>query len=228
MRRRAGSRADGHRLSRRLLLAAMVFGVALGGNKSVGGADFRKKPAAAVNVTWSGVPLRRAVEGLARAQQTAIVIDRRVDPGQPLTLSLQNATAEQVLRAVADRCGLGVARLGNILYLGPSSVAERLASVTAAFGRKVRGLPTAAQRTFFQRKPLAWDDLASPRALLAELAQQNHLEIVGLERAPHDLWAAANLPACSLVDRLSLIAIQFDLTFDVTDGATIELVPCRP
>ena len=43
---------------------------------------------------------------------------------------------------------------------------------------------------------------------------------------PHDLWAAADLPPISLVDRLTLIAIQFDLTFKVAEhGKRLELVP---
>ncbi|MEN6367554.1 MAG: hypothetical protein ABFC88_12120 [Thermoguttaceae bacterium] len=216
------------KIFQRLLLATLTLGVVLGGYESIGGttkADRHKRPVATVNVTWSGVPLRRAVEGLARAQSVAIVIDRRIDPSRPLTLSLQNATAEQVLRAVADQCGVGVSRLGNVYYLGPSSSAERLASVVAAFGRKVRSLPTASQRAFFQRKPLVWDDRTSPRELLADLARQNHLEIQGLDQVPHDLWAAANLPACTLIERLSLIAIQFDGAFDVVDDATIRWTP---
>ena len=65
-----------------------------------------------------------------------------------------------------------------------------------------------------------------PRDLLAQLAEQNSVEIAGLDRVPHDLWAAADLPPVSLIDRLTLIAIQFDLTFTVASGdARIELVP---
>ena len=52
------------------------------------------------------------------------------------------------------------------------------------------------------------------------------MTIAGLDQVPHDLWAAADLPPMSLVDRLTLIAIQFDLTFTIAaDGAQVELVP---
>ncbi len=62
-------------------------------------------------------------------------------------------------------------------------------------------------------------------ALLAELAQGG-LEITGLDIVPHDLWAAADLPAMPLTDRLALIAVQFDLALKVADrGRRLELVP---
>jgi hypothetical protein len=42
---------------------------------------------------------------------------------------------------------------------------------------------------------------------------------------PHDLWAAADLPALAWVDRLTLVAIQFDLTFKISaDGRQITLI----
>jgi hypothetical protein len=43
---------------------------------------------------------------------------------------------------------------------------------------------------------------------------------------PHDLWAGADLPAMPLVDQLTLIATQFDLTFEFApDGRSVALVP---
>ncbi len=137
---------------------------------------------------------------------------------------------------VAERCGLGVSRLGAVVYLGPPSAAQRLRPIAAAFDRAVRRLPAASQRKFFQSKPLAWEDLSTPRDLLEQLGRQNGIQIAGLERLPHDLWAAADLPPLSLAERLTLIAAQFDLTFKIAaGGARLNLAPvpeasprCRP
>jgi hypothetical protein len=156
----------------------------------------------------------------------AILIDRRVDPGQRLTLNLQNVPLETILQTVAERCGLGLARLGPVVYLAPPPAAERLRPLAAAMDRAARQLPAAAQRKFLRVQPLAWEDLATPRALLEQLARQNGLEIDGLERVPHDLWAAADLPPLSLVERLTLIAAQLDLGFTIAAGGTrLELGP---
>ena len=47
-----------------------------------------------------------------------------------------------------------------------------------------------------------------------------------MEQIPHDLWAAADLPPLELIERLTLIAGQYDLTFQVSaDGNRLTLVP---
>jgi hypothetical protein len=190
------------------------------------GIELQRRLAQPVDILWSRNPLRSAVASLSQAQQVAILIDRRVDPGQRLDLAIKGVPMEAALKTIAQRCGLGVGRLGPVVYLGPPADAEQLAPLAAAFERAVRQLPTVAQRKFFQSQALRWEDLSTPRDLLAELAQQSGVEIVGLKQVPHDLWAAADLPPMSLVDRLTLIAVQFDLTFKASDdGERIELIP---
>ena len=89
-----------------------------------------------------------------------------------------------------------------------------------------RRLPESAARRFSQLKPFKWDDLATPREVLKQLAKQNGIELANLELVPHDLWAAADLPPLSLADRLTLVAIQFDLTFSISaDGTVVSLAP---
>ena len=71
---------------------------------------------------------------------------------------------------------------------------------------------------------MAWDDLATPRELVTKLAAENGVELAGLELVPHDLWAAADLPPLLWTDRLTLLAIQFDLTFAISaDGTAVRL-----
>ena len=85
-------------------------------------------------------------------------------------------------------------------------------------------MPAAVSRPLLQPKPLAWPDFATPRDILTDLARQNGLTLEGLDRVPHDLWAAADLPPLSLVERLTLVANQFDLTFALSaDGRTVTL-----
>lgn len=192
----------------------------------VTGPKVSRKLAQPVDIHWAANPLRPAVQHLAEALQVAILVDRRVDPDQKLDLKLKGESFQGVLDAVAKHCGLGLSQVGPIVYLGPPAVAQRLRPTVAAFEQAVRKLPKTAQRKFFRSKAMAWDDLAAPRDLLADLARQNGLKIVGLDRVPHDLWAAVDLPPLSLVDRLSLIAVQFDLTCKVSgNGSQIELVP---
>jgi hypothetical protein len=143
-----------------------------------------------------------------------------------LQLTLKDAPMESVLQTIAERCHAGISSLGAIVYFGPPAAAARLRAVAAMLEKTTRRLPTSVRQKLLQAKPFAWNDLATPRDLLAQLGRQGGIEIVGIDRVPHDLWAAADLPATSLIDRLTLVAVQFDLTFHLAaDGSQWELIP---
>ena len=182
--------------------------------------------AAPVDVFWSGNPLRSALRGLSQAQRVAVLIDRRADPGQKLDLQLDRVPLETAFREVAGNCHLGVSLLGPVVYFGPPEASRRLRTISALRLEEIRQLPAATGRTFLQPRRIAWNDFVTPRALLTQLAEENGLELIGLDQVPHDLWAAADLPPLSLIDRLTLIAVQFDLTFEVAPGGRgVRLVP---
>jgi hypothetical protein len=192
----------------------------------VTGRELREQLAAPVSLIWEGNPLRPAIMNLSRNQHVAILIDRRVDPGQKLQVSLKQVPLESAVKAIADDRELGVCRLPWGIYLGPPAAAERFEAVRAALGAGIRRLPAAVQRQFRQSKALAWEDLATPRGLVEDLAGQNGIEIANLHEIPHDLWAAESLPAMPLADRLLAITIQYDLTLKFLSGGTqIELAP---
>lgn len=215
--------------------AAVATGAALAGFTPAGaqpptawltGSALSRQLAEPVDVYWAGTPLRQALDSLAHAQRIAVLIDRRVDPRQELDLKLNGLPLDQVLREVAKNRGLGICWLGPVAYLGPTRVTARLRTVAELRQEDVRSLPRTVGRKFLLPERLRWEDFATPRDLLSELAAQSGIEISGLELVPHDLWAAADLPPLSLVDRLTLIAGQFDLTFQLAaDGTAVVLIP---
>ena len=199
---------------------------AAGKSTWVTGTELQQRLGQSVDILWSSTPLRDAVASLSRAQQVAILIDRRIDPGQKLDLTVRNVPMKQALQMIADRCSLGIARLGTVVYLGPPSAAQRLRPLSQAFQQASRRLSPSIQQKLLLRKAMVWEDLATPRELISQLGEKNGVEITGLDQIPHDLWAAADLPSLSLADRLTLIAIQFDLTFKASaDGRQLELTP---
>jgi len=179
------------------------------------------------NIVWSEQPLREALNGLSRAYRVAILLDRRIDPGQKLTLQLSNVQLLTALQQIALDRKLGVSMLGSVVYFGPPEVASRLRTVGALRLEEIKALePFVARKFLVELKRMKWNDFATPRELFARLGKEAGVEIVGLERVPHDLWAAADLPPLSLADRLTLLAIQFDLTFEASPvGDSITLVP---
>jgi len=190
------------------------------------GSALARQLAEPVDVYWAGTPLRQALDSLAHTRRVAVLIDRRVDPGQELDLKLDGLPLDRVFREIAKNRGLGLCWLGPVAYLGPTRVTARLRTVAELRQEEVRSLPAAVRRKFLLPERLRWEDFATPRDLLSELAAQSGIEISGLDLVPHDLWAAADLPPLALVDRLTLIAGQFDLTFQLAaDGTAIVLIP---
>jgi len=212
------------------LAAATLLGASAAG--SFGATDWltaarlQKQLSQPVGISWSGNPLRQALGSLSRTQHVAVLIDRRVDPGQKLDLQLGDLPLAAALHEIARSRQLDVSFLGPVAYFGPPRATSRLRTIAALRSEEILGLPAALQRKLLLPKRIAWDDFATPRDLLTQLAEQNELRIQGADRVPHDLWAAADLPPLSLVDRLTLILIQFDLTFQVdADGKTVTLIP---
>jgi hypothetical protein len=192
----------------------------------VTGSALEARLAEPVGADWSGWTLRDALTGLARAKHVAVYLDRRVDPDQKLQMSLKDVPLEDVFRQVAESRQLGFSRFGPVIYLGPPRFTDRLRTLAALRLEDVRKLPADVGQKFVRAQRLGWNALAEPRGLLVNLAKENGVEIAGLEQVPHDLWAAADLPPLSLVDRLTLLAGQFDLTFQIDpEGKLVALKP---
>jgi hypothetical protein len=177
-------------------------------------------------VLWADSPIREYLLNFARTQRVAVLLDRRVDPDRKLTLTVRDEPVVAVLQTIAADGNLRAAVLGNVVYVGPPTSAERIRTVVELRRQEIAALGAVVSRRFAEQAPMAWQDLDSPRELLDELARQNGIEIVNLDRVPHDLWAACQLPPLSLVERLTLILHQFDLTFQTApDGRRVALAP---
>jgi hypothetical protein len=177
-----------------------------------------------VGIRWSAAPLRPALASLLEQNGLALLIDRRVDPGLLLNAALVNVPLETALRKTLEEQQLAVCFPGPLIYVGPPGVVSRLRTLMEVHRDLARGLPADAVRKFFLVKRMQWPDLATPRDLLAELSREGGFRLVGLETVPHDLWAGAELPPLALVDRLTLIVAQFDLTLRIgAEGKEVTL-----
>jgi hypothetical protein len=190
------------------------------------GAALETQFAQPVTVNWSYAPLKSAITNLARLHRVALVLDRRVDPEQTLQFSVSGVPLERACEQLAGYCRLGFCRLGPIGYFGPPAVAARLRTLAALRRDDAQRLPNETRAVLARTARWQWDDFATPRELLDQLAQRAEIKVTGVEQIPHDLWAAGDLPSMSLLDRLTLLAVQFDLTFRFEDdGRTIALIP---
>lgn len=190
------------------------------------GPALRQQLAQPVALTWSGVPIRQGLADFSRSQRIAVLLDRRVDPGMPLQASLQDVPVEIALERVARAQQLGLSWYGPLVYFGPETATRRLRTLAALRTAEVKSLPAKARLPFTRQQAWRWPDFTTPRELVEALAAEAKVEAAGLEQIPHDLWAAADLPPLSWIERLSLIANEFDLTFEFeSDGRSVRLIP---
>lgn len=179
-----------------------------------------------VSATWSRISVRRALKGFARNAHVAIVLDRRIDPSRSLELTVADETLRTALERIAGAQKMGFTMLGPVAYFGPQHAAERLRTVSALRHQAAAKAPPATRRKLLQAKSWSWPAAAQPRALLIDLAGEADVEITNTESVPHDLWTETSLPPLRWIDRLTLLAIQFDLTFELSaDGKHARLVP---
>ena len=163
-------------------------------------------------------PLRKAIRQISQAYHVAILIDRRVDPGQKLDVSLKDLRLKSALQTIADGLGLEVVRLGNVVYLGPAPAAHRLRGVAASLEKNVERLPSGIQRKYLLPKRLAWEDFAEPRNWRLNWPATAGLRSPVWKRCPTISGRPPTYPPSRWFDRLTLIGIQFDLAVKITDG----------
>jgi len=156
----------------------------------------------------------------------AFLLDRRVDPGQKVKVSARDVPLQKVMERIAANGDMRLSQFGPVAYFGPPEAVARLRTLSSLVNDAMKQLPPEIHQRFFVKRGMKWEDFATPRVLLQELAAGNQLQIVGIERVPHDLWAAADLPPLTLNDRFTLILNQFDLSFRVAeDGRQMTVIP---
>lgn len=178
------------------------------------------------DVVWSaGTPVRQALMTLGEMQGIAIMLDRRIDPESGIELSLRDVTVMDVVAQVAAQCDAAPRWLDAVVYVGPRAATAGLMAAAAQRRREAQSLPRARATRLTARRVWSWDELAAPRMLLEELAREAQITWDDIDRVPHDLWPAMDLPPLTWTDRATLVLAGFDLTFELGDrGGRARLV----
>ena len=193
---------------------------------------FKKKLENPLTFSWKYLELRNVLETISENFQISILLDRRIDPDQKLDGALKEIPLQQGLESIAKQASAGTRVVANTVYIGPSRSADqlqklvRLRTAELVDLTKEKQFPKGRHRELAQRNTLHWNDLDRPRDIIEKIAGRYKLEVKGLDRIPHDLWAHATLPAINSLEALSLLLIQFDLTFQWNDNASaIQIIP---
>ncbi|MEM1061940.1 MAG: hypothetical protein AAGJ97_06390, partial [Planctomycetota bacterium] len=123
-----------------------------------------------LGVSFDGKPLRDALNAVA-GPEACVILDRRVDPGIPVTVDVQGATRLAAVIATADAAGVSlqvepIPAISTLCFVGPDA---------SGLGRQVRKLGPRA------KVAVAWEDLATPAEVLAAVADDVGIRLRGTD-----------------------------------------------
>jgi hypothetical protein len=188
-----------------------------------------------MSASWANVELRDLLKKIGDDRRVAILLDRRVDPTVQLPLNLTNSSLREGVRDMARLIGADISIAEPVVYVGPPAAAQRLRTLielrSNELSSRESSIPEKRRVELAARHTVTWQDLDSSVEIVQRIADRYRLTIGHLDLLPHDLWVANTLPSVTAAEALSLVLIQFDLTFAWTGaGQGIELVsaPERP
>ncbi len=199
------------------------------------GPQFQTEIDRTLSASWANVELRDLLKKIGDERRVAILLDRRVDPTVQLPLNLTNSSLREGVRDMARLLGADISVADPVVYVGPPAATQRLRTLIELQSSELRSressIPEKRRVELAARHTVTWLDLESPVEIVQRIADRYRLTIGHLDLLPHDLWVANTLPSVTAAEALSLVLIQFDLTFTWTGaGQGIELVtaPQRP
>ena len=148
-------------------------------------------------------------------------LDRRIDPRILIKMQASEIPLERAFEKVAEQNGWGISYLPPIVYIGPSTVTQELATHLHIQRQRLRRLPKRTQRLWTVPRDLDWPRLTEPRRLIAEQLGPLAGSAVGIDRVPYDLW---DEQAFTGVDRLLAVTILlagFDLAIALEPDGTL-------
>ena len=177
-----------------------------------------------VSVSWLETPIRMQLQLISKQQQRSVFLDRRVDPTQRMTLSIRDLTIEQVVWQTAQSGELGVARVGDLLYVGPPESAARLTHVIDQLKRQISKLPKSQRTQWTRRSEIRWPAGTSTQEFIKWFEQTHQIKFNGA--IPNDVWAAGDWPSLSLLEQLSLFLVGFDRSLKIDSAVSnLEIIP---
>lgn len=209
------------------MTATLLLLMSIGAEPWVTGPSCAAEWNRSLSAVFENAELRAVLKQLGPDRGLAVILDRRIDPNQPVKFSLQQEPLLTGLDRFASSRQAHVVLSENVAYFGPTDRARWLRTMIAQ--SEIAMTADNGRRPLTMRKTIAWDDLATPREILEQTATAFNLHIEKMDKVPHDLWAAATLPNVTPAEALSLVLIQLDLGWTwAPEERRVTLVPWQP
>jgi hypothetical protein len=177
-------------------------------------------------IHWRGITLLEACRRITDSLRVPMLVDRRVDPRQVINIQVDGVPLQEALTGVARQAGSELSVLDSLCYLGPVGTANELPALLELSRNQVGDMPDAPRRMLSMKQGLRWQRLATPQQVFHALLQPLKIQINDLERVPHDVWNAGELPEDTVAAHLTVLLAGFDLTWRTEpSGEAIQILP---
>ncbi|MFK7778752.1 MAG: hypothetical protein QM501_11660 [Gimesia sp.] len=200
--------------------------------KYLTGRNFRRKLSNPFSASWSNVGIRSIIQRIGSTQNISIILDRRIDPSTKLKLDIQNLTLEAGLQKIASLVHAKCAIVGSTIYIGPEKIVSKMETLLVLKKEELTKLANThanlKSRVLFlhRRKTFHYQDLDQPSEILNKITDAYQISVKDKKRISHDLWASGTLSSVNANEALTLILIQFNLTYHwEKQGTQIQLIP---
>ena len=167
-----------------------------------------------IHATFQRIPLARLISQLSASSNGIIVLDRKIDPTQHVTLTCQGEDLLSVLLNLADETGTELAVLESSAWLVPIGKANLLEAADDERKAALQKLPAQTRRPLSIKQPLQWQAGQKPTALIEKLlTKTDNLAVTPDDFStviPHDHLAAGSIPPLSLPEQLDMVAMQYN------------------
>lgn len=183
-----------------------------------------------ISVLRPQAELRPYLEYLSDLRSIAILLDRRIDPGQVLDIDVRANYFDEGISQIVSAVEGHVVVIADTLFVTQSETAKTLRTrVQRRLEELDQMTSTLTRRVQLQRRfPVSWDMLTSPREILEQVAQRSQLKIENPDAIPYDQWWSGSLAHANVAEALMLILNQFDLEFEWISLTEIRIVPTDP
>lgn len=196
------------------LAVSLAIGLCTLGMAAGFAADTSVRPTAGldaeVHASWTRVPLRAWAERVSSIAGRPVILDRRINPDLPVTLTARGEPLREILARVAAEVGGAVDELESSVRLVPASLAGKARQADEDRRHRLAKASASVRRILTTDEPWAWPTAARPRDLVEALAKKGRLDVHGIDTIPHDHFPAADLPKLSLAERFDLVLAHFD------------------
>lgn len=191
--------------------------------------NFRRKISDPFSASWSNVGIRSIIQRISSTQNLSIILDRRIDPSIKLKLDIQNLPLEESLQKLASLVNAKYAIVGSTIYIGPTKIVSKLETLLELKKEELtHSRDVSKSQLFFlsKRRTFHYQDLDQPSDILNKIVDAYQIIVKDKKLVSHDLWASGTLSSVNANEALSLILIQFDLTYHwEKQGTQIQLIP---